>query len=171
MNKLTLVIVLVVLISITGISYAWNQTAKTKSMSPTEVKNSDEIISMTGIHWHPELAIYIKGEKQTIPANTGIGMQYAEHPLYDSMMMMTNMHTHDNSGKIHWEVMEGPVKKYDVTLGNFFSVWGQKFNENCILEYCNGSEGSVKMFVNGQENTDFENYQIKDGDKIEIKYE
>ena len=32
-----------------------------------------DIVSRTGFHWHPELTIYVKGEKQEIPANIGIG--------------------------------------------------------------------------------------------------
>lgn len=130
-----------------------------------------EIISRKGIHWHPELKIIIKGEEITIPANIGIGMQYAGYPLYDPMMMMTDMHTHDDSGTLHWEVMEGPVQKEDVRLANFFAIWGKKFNENCILESCNGPEETMTMFVNGKENTEFQNYLVKDKDRIEIRYE
>ena len=130
-----------------------------------------EIISRKGIHWHPELKIIIKGEATTIPANIGIGMQYAGYPLYDPVMMMTNMHTHDDSGTLHWEVMKGPVNKDDVLLANFFAIWGKKFDENCILESCDGTEGTVKMFVNGQPSAEFQNYLVKDKDKIEIRYE
>lgn len=131
----------------------------------------DEYVSPQGIHWHPELSIMIKGEKQVIPANTGIGMQYAGNPQYDPMMTMANMHTHDASGQLHWEVMKGPVTGEDVRLGLFFALWGKKFTSECIFDSCNGPDGTVKMLVNGAENTEFENYQIRDGDKIEILYE
>ncbi|TSC98160.1 MAG: hypothetical protein Greene101447_123 [Parcubacteria group bacterium Greene1014_47] len=131
----------------------------------------DEIISRTGIHWHPELKTVVKGEETKIPANIGIGMQYAGYPRYDPMMRMTDIHTHDDSGTLHWEVMSGPVKKEDVRLGSFFAIWGKKFDGSCILEHCNGSEGAVKMFVNGEPNTEFQNYLVKDGDQIEIRYE
>lgn len=140
------------------------------SASQPKAPESD-VVSRGGIHWHPEVAIYIKGQKQATPANIGIGMQYAGYPLYDPMMMMTNMHTHDDSGTLHWEVMEGPVKKEDVRLANFFAIWGKKFDENCIFENCNGADGTVKMLVNGSENTEFQNYLVKDKDKIEIRYE
>jgi len=32
-----------------------------------------DIVSRNGLHWHPELAIYVKGVKQEIPANLGMG--------------------------------------------------------------------------------------------------
>ena len=127
--------------------------------SPTKPATpEDEIISRGGIHWHPELFILIKGQKQEIPANLGIGIRH--EPI----------HTHDSSGVLHLE-MQGLVRKKDTQLGRFFEIWGEEFNSNCVLEFCNGPDEIVKMFVNGQPNQEFEKYQMKDGDKIEIRYE
>ena len=133
-------------------------TAATKN---TKVIPAEDIVSQNPIHIHPELTIIINGEKQNIPANIGIGKQYAGRPMFDSMMGMSNMHTHDASGKIHWEVMEGPVTKDDVRLSNFFAVWGKDISEFGT---------TVTMIVNGEENTDLGNYLIKDGDKIVLNY-
>jgi len=108
-----------------------------------------EILSRSGLHWHPELAIFVNGEKREIPANLGIG---AVH---------NPMHTHDSSGVIHLE-FQGVVRKDDLKLGRFFEVWGNDF-----VEF--GS--SIKMIVNGEENTELQNYIMKDGDKIELRYE
>ncbi|MEK7537194.1 MAG: hypothetical protein AAB584_02005 [Patescibacteria group bacterium] len=118
----------------------------------------DEILSRRGIHWHPELFIFTKGQKQEIPANLGIGIRHE------------SIHTHDSSGVLHLEV-QGLVRKKDTQLRRFFEIWGEQFNQNCILEFCNGSNGTVKMFVNGNPNTEFENYQMQNNDKIEIRYE
>lgn len=147
--------------------YTLNQNAG-KVGSPTINENAGEIISPDGIHWHPELTITIKGEKQVIPNNIGMGMQFAGYPQYDPMMMMTNMHTHDDSGELHWEVMDGPVEKDDVRLAQLFAVWGKKFTSSCIFEYCDGLDGKLEFKVNGEINQDFENYLVKDKDKIEI---
>ncbi len=116
-----------------------------------------EIISRSGLHWHPELTIVIKGEKREIPA--GIGLGSAEMPI----------HTHDSTGTIHLE-MQGLIRKNDITLSRFFRIWGKTFNSNCILDQCNSPEGKVKMRVNGSENTEFENYVMQDKDIIEIRY-
>lgn len=117
-----------------------------------------DIISRTGIHWHPELSIIIQGKKQEIPANIGLGV--VEKPI----------HTHDSTGQIHLE-FQGLVRKNDIKLGKFFDVWGKKFNRNQIFDYANGNEGIIKMFVNGKPNEEFENYIMNDKDKIEIRYE
>ena len=108
-----------------------------------------EILSRNGLHWHPELAIFVKGEKQEIPVNLGIG---AVH---------NPMHTHDSSGVIHLE-FQGVVRKDDLKLGRFFEVWGKDFMELGL---------TVKMTVNGEENAELQNYIMKDGDKIELWYE
>jgi len=172
MTKKTIITFILVIIVVGGfmfLSKTWNQSIKNSQVKKLET--SSDLISTEGIHWHPELTITIKGEKQVIPANIGIGMQYAGYPQYDPMMMMTNMHTHDNSGTLHWEVMKGPVKKDDIRLSQFFAIWGKKFTSSCIFDTCNSSEGQVKFKVNGQDNQDFENYLVKDKDKIEIIFQ
>lgn len=122
---------------------------------------SDQIVASNGLHWHPKLEIYIKGQKQEIPANIGIGAVHQK------------IHTHDEDtkdGVVHME-MQGVVTKDDTKLGNFFRIWGKEFSSTKLFDKINGADGTVKMTVNGQENKDFENYLMKDGDKIEIKYE
>ena len=121
--------------------------------------SGSDIITKNGIHSHPELLIYIKGKKQVIPANIGISA-FGENPI----------HTHDDMGVIHLE-FSGIVKKTDTRLAKFFEVWGKQFSANCVFDKCNGPDGRVKMFVNGVPNSDFGNYEMKDGDKIEIRYE
>lgn len=68
--------------------------------------------------------------------------------------------THDTDNIIHME-FSGLVRKDDLKIGKFFIIWGKQLR----------GDGFVKMTVNGQENTDFDNYLMKDGDKIEIFYQ
>ncbi len=119
---------------------------------------NQEIISVNGIHWHPELEIFIKGQKQEIPANIGLGI--TENPI----------HTHDATGILHLE-FGGVVTKENIKLGNFFKVWEKIFNKDCVFTYCNGPDGKLKMTVNGKESDKFENYEMRDKDKIEIRYQ
>jgi hypothetical protein len=114
-------------------------------------ENDPNIISKRGIHWHPELTIYVKGEKQEIPENIGIGAVH--EPI----------HTHDDSdqGIIHME-FQGSVRKQDATLGRFFKNWGKDFNSFGNL---------TKMTVNRKENSEYENYVMHDKDKIELYFD
>lgn len=172
MTKKTIITIVLIIIGIGG-SILWSKlwSESSKNAQVKKLEDSGDLISKDGIHWHPELTITIKGEKQVIPNNIGMGMQFAGYPQYDPMMMMTNMHTHDDSGQLHWEVMKGPVKKEDIRLSQFFAIWGKKFTSSCIFDYCNGPQGRLTFKVNGQDNQDFDNYLVKDKDKIEIIFQ
>ena len=108
-----------------------------------------------GMHIHPHLSINISGEEYLIPSDIGIS-SYCMRPI----------HTHDINGTLH---VEFSYQK-EVKLGEFFQVWGKEFSHECIFEYCSVKSANLKMMVNGQENFDFENYIMKDGDIIEIIY-
>lgn len=110
------------------------------------------VVSARAFHWHSELVIYVKGEKQEIPADIGIGAVH--QPVHT--------HADDNKkGIIHMEFSRA-AKKEEVMLGQFFKNWNKdirSFGTN------------MKMMVNGEENTEYENYVMRDKDKIELRYE
>ena len=110
--------------------------------------SEDEILSRKGLHWHAELALYVKGVKQEIPADIGIGTVHRP------------VHTHDASGTIHLE-FPGLVRQQDTTLGQFFKNWDKNPDDFGSL---------TTMKVNGQENTEFMDYHMRDNDKIEIQF-
>ncbi|MBI2578868.1 MAG: hypothetical protein HYW26_04100 [Candidatus Aenigmarchaeota archaeon] len=118
--------------------------------------------SGVSMHIHPHLIIIANNENVNIPAEIGI-----------EGGIMRVIHTHDATGTIH---LESPVPK-DFTLGQFFFVWSRTsgepkvFNSSCILSYCNNGTKAVKMFVNGKESDEYENYIMHDLDRIEIRYE
>src|SRR3989344_8016506 len=106
--------------------------------------NDPNVVATNGLHWHPQLAIYVKGVKQDLPANVGIVGS-----------SMTAVHTHEDLPIIHLE-FSGLVRKEDVMLDEFFKSWGKdmrSFGTN------------MQMTVNGVENTEYEQYIMKDGDK------
>lgn len=144
---------LILIVLLFGASW-WSKSTQSKDPN---------IIATNGIHWHPTLEILVKGVKQAIPANLGIGQQYVSKSTYDSSMNMTALHTHDDAdqGIIHLE-FGGLVKKEDTKLGNLFSLWGKDINT---------FSEKVTMTVNGAPNTDLGNYEMKDGDKIILNYE
>jgi len=113
------------------------------------LSDSPGVISRDGLHWHPMLEIYVKGEKLEIPENIGLGAVHQP------------MHTHDDLPVIHLE-FSGVVHEKDLVLGQFFKNWGKDMR----------SFGrDMSMTVNGETNSEFENYEMKDGDRIELRYE
>lgn len=112
-----------------------------------------DVVATNGIHWHPELTIYVDGEKQEIPAN--VGLVGGHQP----------MHTHVEDapqGVLHFE-FGSVVRTEDLRLGNFFKIWGNKDIQTAF--------GTLEsMTVNGKENTKYGDYEVQSEDKIELFY-
>ncbi len=108
------------------------------------------------IHWHPHLTIKIDGKEMKIPKDVGI-TSTVHYPI----------HTHEEDNILHLE--NNKPTKETVLLGYFFKVWGKKFNKECIFDHCT-DKGTLKMYVNGQENFDYQNYFMQDKDEIVIEY-
>lgn len=130
-------------------------------LSKSLQQSDASVISSAGVHWHSRIEVFVRGEKQEVPANIGIGMQYAGSPHYDPRMGMTPMHTHERDGVIHME-FPSRVTKDDTELGNFLSLLGKDFF---------GSGSLAAMTVNGGNTAEFDDYEMKDGDTIVLKYE
>jgi hypothetical protein len=88
------------------------------------------------LHTHQHLDIVIRGKGYPIPA--GIGVDARER-------FISPLHTHDYTGVTH---IESPVVRR-FTLGQFFDVWGLRFNANCLGGYCAKGKEKVWVFVNG----------------------
>lgn len=153
MNK-TVVLILVILGAAFGLIFWGNRQPESGVEDITQMCIQHQNLRL---HIHPHLKIVIKGEEEPIPANIGIVSPSCFRPI----------HTHDASGTLHLEL----PRPREVKLGEFFLIWGRQFNSNQIFDHQNGAEGRVKMFINGQENTEFENYIMKDLDQILIMYE
>jgi len=123
----------------------------------TTTSNGEDLLSKflqpnerLAFHIHPELKIFVDGKELTIPANIGIepaGSRY--------------IHTHQSDGVIH---VESPVL-HDFTLGDFFKVWGKRFDETCFDTHC----GQVRVTVNGVGIRNPAGYVLKDRDKIVVE--
>lgn len=135
-----LIILAVIVILLTGAVW-WSRSLQSEDAA---------IISRNGLHWHPELEIFVKGEQIEIPGNKGI-----------ETLLHSPIHTHDDLPIIHLE-FEGFVREDNIRLGKWFEVWGKDFK---------GFGESVTVTVNGVSNMELENYIMHDGDKIELRYE
>ncbi|MBI2667858.1 hypothetical protein HYX17_03775 [Candidatus Woesearchaeota archaeon] len=133
-----------------------------------DISRNSVNIPAGAVHWHPRLTIKIDGETVTIPTNIGINVG----KIIDTQisgMRMSPTHTHETDGTIHLENNNPSKKPETLTLGYFFYVWNKQFSSSCIFEYCT-DKGELKMYVNGEENTEFANYIMKDKDEITIEY-
>jgi len=111
-------------------------------------------------HYHVNVEIIIDGDDYLIANNIGIE---------DSVCPdgMRGIHTHDDTGKLHIET----PSDMDATLGSFFNIWGENFDEDEILGNHENSDYEIVMYVNGKSNSEYEQYSLQNNDNIEIRYQ
>lgn len=147
MKKNTTVIIVIALALLLGLLY-W-----VGSGTRPERSNEGDIVSTSGIHWHPTLTIYVDGEQRAIPAN--VGLIASHQPI----------HTHAEDveqGVLHFE-FGNTVRTGDLALGNFFRIWD---NKDVVTAF-----GTLeRMTVNGEENTAYGDYIVGPNDAIELFY-
>jgi hypothetical protein len=90
----------------------------------------------TALHIHQHLDMYVNGQKIDLPPHVGIGDTY-----------IADLHVHDTTGVMHVESNE----QQDFTLGQFFDVWGVKFDKDDLGGLRADNENKIKVFVNGTE--------------------
>ncbi len=144
------------LLVVAGIT-VWLFTLPRKPVSPT-VKGKN--------HIHANLSITINGKLFPIPGGIGI-------PGGGSTMHIPGaqkvIHTHVENDQLHIEsVTGGALREDDTKVSTFFDIWGKKFSSTTILENSTLSGGMLEFKVNGKNNAEFEKYQMRDEDKLEI---
>ena len=122
------------------------------------------------IHTHVTLRIIINDESVPVPKQIGIDPDlYKTHELdkyVPKKLGVYPLHTHDTSGVIHIESMV--IRTF--TLGQFFDVWGETFNEHCIMNKCNDGLNKVRMYIDGSESAEFRDHIFKDREILTIEY-
>ena len=121
--------------------------------------------SKTGVlgsqHIHADFKIFINNKQ----------IDFADNKYY---MKSSFIHLDDNQNKkdafgvLHMHATLVP-------LWIFFKSVGMNFNKDCITlenkeKFCNENDKKIKLFLNGKENNEFENYVFNDLDKILISY-
>jgi hypothetical protein len=88
-------------------------------------------------HTHQHLDLFVDGQRVAIPPDIGIDRVN---------LILSPIHTHDASGIIH---VESPIVR-EFTLGEFFDVWGVRFDGHCVGGVCDGSGRVLSVYRNGQ---------------------
>lgn len=144
---LTLVVTLVL-----GGLLVWGMSNRENTV--TYFKNTDVACLPNGhqnlaFHIHPKMRITVDGVPEVIPANIGI-----------TNTCMSEVHTHDATGEIHVESVNGERLQY-LTLKHFFDVWGvSPEREGYTLE----------MYLDGQKKESLTDIPLIDHSLIEFKY-
>jgi hypothetical protein len=111
-------------------------------------------------HYHAHLSIFINGLSYLVPG--GIGVKPPDCIYW--------LHTRDSSGIIHIESPENNTFK----LGQFFDIWGQKFNNSQIFDFKvdNSTDTALTVYLNGTAitQTSYKDIPIVNHEDIVIVY-
>jgi hypothetical protein len=135
-----------------GTHYAGLEERRVQAGVPTM---SDS--STGGAHIHPQLAVYVRGNQISLPANIGIDPS-------KSLTEMAGLHTHDSSGVIHVENAANP------TLAQFFQVWGVPFSSTQLGPNHAKNGDVVRMWVDGKASQTFGALPLEDGQRIVVSF-
>jgi hypothetical protein len=104
--------------------------------------------------------VFVNGQKVTVPAGLGIDITNPGVHEFPNIAGATGygginppcatacispLHTHDVTGIIHTE--SATVKNN--TLGELFTEWGVKLDQNCVNTYCK-PQTPIAIYVNGK---------------------
>ena len=128
-------------------------------------------------HIHADLQIVIEGQPVAIPQDVGV----------DGTGIIDFVHTHDADNRIHLHPIdtngdgtaENPASF--LTVGDFFETWRTNagtpgnnpdavFSATEILGNVADDQHTIRMYVNGIQIDEYENYAIHDEDDIVISY-
>lgn len=108
-------------------------------------KDNLPALSQEGVamHIHQHLDIFANGLRVDVPGGIGI------NGWPSSTGFISALHTHDSTGVMH---VESPIIR-DFTLGQFFDVWGVRFDQSCLGGYCTNAATKLHVYINGTEIT------------------
>ena len=101
--------------------------------------------STPNYHIHVHLSLYVDGKQIAIARAVGV----TDPQVVDNFVLAGScfywLHTHDATGIIH---VEPPISA-QLTLGQFFDIWGQPLSKTEVAGY----QGAVTVLVDGEEYT------------------
>ncbi len=158
---LTLILLILFFWQILSKSDINSQLSKLSIQASQLQKYNNQLSLLSGIgplkstHIHADVKIYISGQP--------IDFSQKKYQLTTSY--------------IHFEDGLGDVVHIHATgmrISHLLKSVGMNFKNNCLVvegtDYCDEKDKKLKFYVNGKLNTEFENYLIKDLDKMLISY-
>ena len=113
------------------------------------------------VHIHADFAVFIGNEQ--------VNFSNPEYISDQSHTLSERTHIHDEEGRVlHIHVSGVTFEEFLGTLGIFMNYTCLKIDNKT---YCKDDTNDLRMFVNSKEISDFENYEIKDLDRILLVYD
>ena len=113
-------------------------------------------------HTHSHLHVFVDGDAVVVPSGIGVDIEAptgidkrktldgTATEYYVTLCFapcLSPLHTHDPSGVIHTESKDPKQEPY--TLGQFFTEWGVRLDDQCIGEFCK-SDTTIAIYLGGK---------------------
>ena len=161
MRKKDLILNILILVLLVLFLWQWLSKGNLTNQLNNLAKENNQLHSLSGIgtlkstHMHSDIKVYINGK--------AINFSQRKYQLTTSF--------------IHFEDAIGDVVHIHATgmaMGHLFKSLGGDLSNNCVImegqAYCNDKDKKLKLYVNGQPNSEFSNYIMQDLDKILVSY-
>ncbi|MBI4452394.1 hypothetical protein HY637_03120 [Candidatus Woesearchaeota archaeon] len=161
MSKKDTILYILVLALLSLLIWQWLSKAElVKSISELQKDNKD-LMLLSGVgqlrsaHNHADVKVYVNGK--------AIDFSQSRYQLAARFI-----HFEEGIGDlIH-------IHAIGLTIGHLFKSLGMDFDNDCIFfekaGYCGDGNKKLRFYVNGKESNEFDNYVIKDLDKILVSY-
>ena len=161
MTKKDLMLYFVILILLSLFLWQWvSKGALVIQLSEFQKDNKDlQLLSGIGplrlTHKHADVKVYINSQSVDFSKHK---YQLASRFIHFEEGMGDVIHTHATG----------------LTIGHLFKSFGGNLNSNCMIlesqSYCTEGNKTLKLYVNGQPSSEFDNYILNDLDKILVSY-
>lgn len=131
-------------------------------MQISACQNQQKSLPLLGdVHEHTDFKVYLNG--------TPLNFAKQKYMSAKDRVIDNFMHLHDLDGQLIHQHMS------TTTLKDFFASLNMSFTADCFVtdnnaQYCNNGDSTIKMYVNGVKNEQFEDYDFNDLDRILITY-
>ena len=156
-NKIIFVALLVLsLIFLAGCTSTQSTPHGAPTKKPLYVLQDSSIGPWASTHEHPVLLIFLNGNV--------LELSKSEYMI--------------RARRVHIEGMDGAIlhkHATGITIGHFLETLGMSLDENCFVDdkqnrYCTDEERTLQFYVNGDPNGEFNNYVIRDADRVLVTY-
>lgn len=161
MTKKDLALYAAILIFLSLFLWQWLSKGALSSQLAELQKDNNDLHLLSGIgslrstHKHADVKVYINGNA-------------ADFSQRKYQLASRYIHFEEGLGDV------AHIHAIGLTIGHLFKSLGGDINNNCVTldsqNYCREESKMLKFYVNNKPNSEFDNYVIKDMDKLLISY-
>jgi len=161
MTKKPIILYTIILVLVLLLIWQWISKGALNNQIETLQKFNNQLSLLADVgpyksaHLHADVKVYVNGQP----------IDFSQHKY---QLTTSFIHFEEGIGDVIHTHAAG------LTVGHMVKSVGMNVNNNCLVidgnDYCNDGNKRLKFYVNGKQNEEFDNYVIKDLDKMLISF-